>query len=81
MGARGIRVEDPADVAAGVRAALEHRGGPVVLDVVVDPHAIAIPSHIPASTVKGFTLSVAKEVLSGRLDDVIETATHNIGLL
>jgi pyruvate dehydrogenase (quinone) len=81
MGAKGIRVEDPADVAAGVKAALEHRGGPVVLDVVVDPHAIAIPSHIPASTVKGFTLSVAKEVLSGRLDDVIETATHNIGIL
>jgi pyruvate dehydrogenase (quinone) len=81
MGAKGIRVEDPADVAAGIRAALEHRGGPVVLDVVVDPHAIAIPSHIPASTVKGFTISVAKEVLSGRLDDVIETATHNIGLL
>jgi pyruvate dehydrogenase (quinone) len=81
MGAKGIRVEDPKDVAAGVKAALEHRGGPVVLDVLVDPHAIAVPSHIPAATLKGFTLSVTKEVLSGRLDDVIETATHNVGLL
>ena len=81
MGAKGIRLEDPADVPAGVKAALEHRGGPVVLDVVVDPHAISIPSHIPAGTAKGFALSAAKEVLHGRLDDVIETATHNVRLL
>jgi pyruvate dehydrogenase (quinone) len=81
MGAKGIRVEDPADLPAGIKAALEHQGGPVVLDVVVDPHAIAVPAHIPASALKGFTLSAAKEVLSGRLDDVIETVTHNVGLL
>jgi pyruvate dehydrogenase (quinone) len=81
MGAKGIRIEDPADVVAGVEAALAHRGGPVVLDVVVDPHSIAVPSHIPAETAKGFTISVAKQVLAGRLDDVIETVTHNIGLL
>jgi pyruvate dehydrogenase (quinone) len=81
MGAKGIRIEDPADVAPGIKAALDHRGGPVVLDVLVDPHAIAVPSHIPAETAKGFTLSAAKQVLSGRLDDVIETATHNVGLL
>jgi pyruvate dehydrogenase (quinone) len=81
MGAKGIRIEDPADVAEGVRAALEHQGGPVVLDVVVDPHAIAVPSHIPFSAARGFTLSMAKEILHGRLDDVIETVTHNVGLL
>ncbi len=55
--------------------------GPVVLDVVVDPHAIAVPSHIPFSAARGFTLSMAKEILHGRLDDVIETVTHNVGLL
>jgi pyruvate dehydrogenase (quinone) len=81
MGAKGIRMEEPQDVAAGVKEALEHRGGPVVLDVVVDPQAIALPSHLPAATVKGFTLSVAKQVLSGRLDDVIGTARRNVGLL
>jgi pyruvate dehydrogenase (quinone) len=81
MGAKGIRIDDPADVAPGIKAALEHRGGPVVVDVVVDPYAIAVPAHVPGSTVKGFTLSMAKQVLTGRLDDVIETATHNLGLL
>jgi pyruvate dehydrogenase (quinone) len=81
MGAKGIRIEDPADVVAGLKAALEHQGGPVVVDVVVDPFSIALPAHIPASTAKGYTLSLAKQVLTGRLDDVIETAHHNLGLL
>jgi pyruvate dehydrogenase (quinone) len=36
---------------------------------------------VPAATAEGFTLSVAKQILGGRLDDVIEEATHNIGLL
>ena len=41
----------------------------------------AVKAQSAGATVKGFTLSAAKEVLTGRLDDVIETATHNIGLL
>jgi pyruvate dehydrogenase (quinone) len=81
MGAKGIRIEEPADVVPGIKAALAHSGGPVVVDVLVDPYALAVPAHVPADTVKGFTLSVTKQVFSGRLDDVIETAEHNIRLL
>jgi pyruvate dehydrogenase (quinone) len=81
MGAKGIRIEEPADVVSGLTAALEHTGGPVVVDVLVDPDALAIPAHVPAATVKGFTLSVAKQVLTGRLDNVIETATHNVRIV
>jgi pyruvate dehydrogenase (quinone) len=64
-----------------VRAALEHKDGPVVLDVVVDPYALALPSHVPIKTLKGFTLSVAKQVLAGKMDQLIETAEDNIRLL
>jgi pyruvate dehydrogenase (quinone) len=53
----------------------------VVVDVVVDPYALALPPHTPASTVKGFTLSMAKQALSGHLGDVVKEATHNVGLL
>ena len=81
MGAKGIRIEDPADVREGLRLALTHRGGPVVVDVVVDRYALEIPSHVPAATAKGFSLGIARQVLAGRLDDVIATATHNAGLL
>ena len=81
LGARGIRVEEPGDVRDAVAAALAHTGGPVVLDVVVDRYALALPSHVPAATAKGFTLSTAKQVLSGKMDEVIETIEHNIRLL
>jgi hypothetical protein len=38
MGAKGIRIEEPGDVREGLTEALAHKGGPVVVDVVVDPH-------------------------------------------
>lgn len=81
MGAKGIRIEKPGDVPEGLRAALAHTGGPVVVDVLVDPYGLAIPGHVPARTAEGFTLSVAKQVLSGHLDEVVETAAHNIRLV
>jgi pyruvate dehydrogenase (quinone) len=81
MGAKGIRIEDPAEVAPGLREALAHTGGPVVVDVLVDPYALAVPAHTPAATVRGFTLSMARQVFAGRLDDVIETAIHNARLI
>jgi pyruvate dehydrogenase (quinone) len=81
MGAKGIRIEDPADVREGLAEALAHKDGPVVVDAVVDPFALALPSHVPFHTVKGFTLSVAKQVLSGRLDSVITTMERNVRLV
>jgi pyruvate dehydrogenase (quinone) len=63
------------------RTALAHTDGPVVVDVVVDRYALALPSHVPVATVKGFTLSIAKQVLSGKMDEVIETVEHNIRLV
>jgi pyruvate dehydrogenase (quinone) len=77
----GIRVEEPGDVRDALRAALAHTGGPVVVDMVVDRYALALPSHVPAATAKGFTLSLAKQVLSGKMDEVIETVEHNVRLL
>jgi pyruvate dehydrogenase (quinone) len=81
MGAKGIRVEDPGDLRAAIRTALAHQDGPVVLDVVVDKHALAMPAHVPGATAVGFTLSLARQTLHGDLDNVLTTAEHNIGLL
>jgi len=81
MGAKGIRIEEPGDVRAGLTEALAHRGGPVVVDVLVDPFALALPSHIPFHTAKGFTLSMAKQVLSGKMDEVIKTVERNVRLV
>jgi pyruvate dehydrogenase (quinone) len=81
MGAKGIRIEEPGDVREGLAEALAYTDGPVVVDAVVDPFALAMPSHAPFHTVKGFTLSFAKQVLSGRMDSVITTIARNVRLI
>jgi pyruvate dehydrogenase (quinone) len=81
MGAKGIRIEEPEDVREGLAEALAYKDGPVVVDAVVDPFALAMPSHSPFHTVKGFTLSFAKQVLSGRIDTVIKEIERNVGIV
>jgi len=81
MGARGIRIEDPGDLREGLAAALAHTGGPVVVDVMVDSYALSLPSHVPFHAAKGFTLSLAKQVLNGKMDSVIKTIKSNVGLI
>jgi pyruvate dehydrogenase (quinone) len=81
MGAKGIRLEDPGDVREGLAEALAYKGGPVVVDAVVDPFALSLPSHVPFHTVKGFTLSMAKQVWSGKMDKVIKTIERNVKLV
>jgi pyruvate dehydrogenase (quinone) len=81
MGAKGIRIEEPGDVREALAEALAYKDGPVVVDAVVDPFALAMPSHSPLHTVKGFTLSFARQVLSGRLDTVIKEMGRNVGIV
>lgn len=80
MGAKGIRIEEPGDVREALADALAHKGGPVVVDAVVDSYALSLPSHVPFHTAAGFTLSLAKQVLSGEMDSVIKTIGRNVGL-
>ena len=81
MGAKGIRIEEPGDVRDRLTAALAHKGGPVVVDAVVDPFALSLPSHVPFHAAKGFTLSLAKQVWNGKMDKVIKTIERNVKLI
>lgn len=81
FGARGIRCEDPARLREAVAAALAHRDGPVVLDVVVDRFALAVPPGVPASTAVGFVKSLFKRAIHGELEDVVHEAADNIRLV
>ena len=81
MGAKGIRIEEPGDVKAALAEALAHKGGPVVVDAVVDPYALSLPAHIPFHVAESFTLSLAKQVLTGKMDSVIKTIERNIRLI
>jgi pyruvate dehydrogenase (quinone) len=81
MGAKGIRIEEPGDVREGLAAALAHKGGPVVVDAVVDPYALSLPAHVPFRTAANYTLSLAKQVLNGQMDEVIKTIERNVRLI
>jgi pyruvate dehydrogenase (quinone) len=81
MGAKGIRLEEPGEVKSALIEALSYKDGPVVVDAVVDPFALSLPSHVPFHVAKNYTLSLAKQVLSGRMDAVIKTMERNLRLL
>src|SRR6202011_3436847 len=66
-GVRGIRLEDPADVEAGIAAALAH-DGPVLVDAVVNRTELAMPPAVTVEMAKGFSLYMVKAVMSGRAD-------------
>jgi pyruvate dehydrogenase (quinone) len=81
MGARGIRLEEPGDVKEALTEALAYKDGPVVVDAVVDPYALSLPAHVPFHTAGRYTLSLAKQVLAGRFDNVIKTMERNVRLV
>jgi pyruvate dehydrogenase (quinone) len=76
LGATGIRVEHPAQLENALRQALAAQG-PVVVDVLVDPVAIAVPPYVPAKVAKGFTLSAMRQVFTGQAGHIAAEAAHN----
>jgi pyruvate dehydrogenase (quinone) len=77
VGIPGIRIEDPGAVDKGIAAALAH-DGPVLVDAVVNRTELIMPPSITLEMAKGFTLYMAKAVLSGRGDEVIDLARTNV---
>jgi pyruvate dehydrogenase (quinone) len=77
VGVRGIRLEDPGEVEAGIAAALIHNG-PVLVDAVVNRTELAMPPAVTLEMAKGFTLYMVKAVMSGRGDELIDLARTNL---
>ena len=77
IGIMGVRIENPADISSGLKKALQH-SGPALIDVVTDPNAVSLPSHIEPQQLAGFGLTMGKLVLSGRIDEVVDTIETNI---
>lgn len=77
IGFMGIRIEDPGDVREGLRRALAHRG-PVLVDVVTDANALSMPPHVTFGQMEGFSLAMGKLVLSGHIDEVVDTIRANL---
>ena len=77
IGIRGIRVEDSGDLKKSIAAALRHRG-PVLVDIVTNPNALALPPKIDAKEIAGYGLYVAKQTLHGRLFESIDELKGNL---
>ncbi len=77
VGVRGIRIEDPGEVEAGIAAALNH-DGPVLVDAVVNRTELAMPPAVTLEMAKGFTLYMVRAVMSGRGDELIDLARTNL---
>jgi len=77
VGIRGIRVESSGDLKSSLQAALRQKG-PVLVDVVTDPNALAMPPKIEAKEVAGYGLYLAKQTLHGRLFESIDELKGNL---
>jgi len=77
VGIRGIRLQDPGEVEAGITAALNH-DGPVLVDAVVNRTELAMPPAVTLEMAKGFTLYMVRAVMSGRGDELIDLARSNL---
>jgi pyruvate dehydrogenase (quinone) len=76
VGIKGIRLEDPGHVEAGIAEALAHNG-PVLIDAVVNRTELAMPPTITVEMAKGFSLYMVKAIMSGRGDELIDLAKSN----
>ena len=69
----GLKAEKPEEVEPAISQALKH-DGPALVDIAVNRQELIIPPGIHYEELKGFTLYMARAVLSGRGDEVIDLA-------
>lgn len=72
MGIKGITINDPEQLEKGLNEAFNH-AGPVVVNVLTDPNALAMPPKLELKMVKGMALTMTKMMLGGKFEDVLDT--------
>ena len=76
MGFKGITVTEPAEVKAALAQAFRH-DGPVLVNVMTDPEALAMPPKIEFDQIKGYALTMSKMILGGQMTEVLDTVKSN----
>ncbi|USI73902.1 ubiquinone-dependent pyruvate dehydrogenase [Sphingomonas morindae] len=71
------RVEDPEDLEEAMREVLAHPG-PALLDAVTARQELSMPPHIGVEQAKGFGLWLARAVINGRGNEVVDVARTNL---
>lgn len=77
MGMKAYAVSHPDELEDTMQRALEDEG-PVLVSVMTDENALAMPPKIEFEQMKGYAESMIKLVMAGRIDDVLDTAKSNL---
>ena len=77
MGMAVFTIESPDEAETTLKQALS-TDGPVLVNVLTDPNALTMPPKVDFEQMKGFALAMAKLILTGRSDEVLNTAKSNI---
>jgi pyruvate dehydrogenase (quinone) len=77
IGIHGIRVEKPSELEGAIKTAFA-TPGPALVEVMVNRLELSMPPHISLEQMKGFSLYMAKSVLSGRGDEIVDLAKTNV---
>ena len=73
----GARVEYPEDLARALREAFDYPG-PALIEVLTNRQELSMPPTIELKQALGFSLYLAKAVLNGRGDEIVDLAKTNL---
>lgn len=76
MGIKGITISDPNDVETSLKEAFLYNG-PVLINVMTDPNALAMPPKVNLKMMEGMALSMTKLMLGGKFEEVLDTVKSN----
>jgi pyruvate dehydrogenase (quinone) len=76
-GLLGATVDSPEELSPALERVLRH-DGPALLDVRVNTQELIMPPSLQMEQVGGFALFMAKAVLSGRGDELVDLARTNL---
>ncbi|WP_316803865.1 thiamine pyrophosphate-dependent enzyme [Pedobacter nototheniae] len=76
MGFKGVTVRKPKEVEQAISNAFAENG-PVLVNVLTNPNALAMPPKVEWAQIKGMTASMAKLMLGGKMDEVLDTIKSN----
>jgi pyruvate dehydrogenase (quinone) len=76
MGIKGITISEPGEVESGLNEAFAYDGA-VLVNVMTDQTALALPPKIDLDMVRGMAVSMTKMMLGGKFENVLQTVKSN----
>ncbi len=76
MGIKGLTIDDPENLESVLKEAFLFNG-PVLVNIMTDPNALAMPPKMELEMVKGMALSMTKLMFGGKFEEVLDTVKSN----